>query len=90
GNFQWAANPFEGREPVPALASEFASIDAVYAFLENYQGYGGGGQYTMVIRYNKEYHYPEYFSCSVIQPADAAGAGGRFGFEITNFEVLNK
>jgi hypothetical protein len=53
------------------------------------------GEYNAWIRYNKEYHYPEFFTHGPVQPAPVPGqppnitGGGWYDFEILAFEVLD-
>ena len=43
-----------------------------------------------LIRYNTKYHYPEWFEFRVILPPGNTGAGGWFGFKVTDFRVMKE
>jgi hypothetical protein len=63
-----------------------AIADAVKGMQEGYRAW---------IRYNKEYHYPDFFCAAPIQPDPIPGQivgiiGGGYDFTITGFEVLDE
>jgi hypothetical protein len=41
----------------------------------------------VLIRYNTEYHYPEWFEFRIIFSPDYTGGGGSYGFEVIDFEA---
>jgi hypothetical protein len=72
------------------------TIDEIYATIlkEFVPRVGNETEYPhwFTIRYNAEYHYPEYFSSEVVELPQHGNIldGGYFGITITNFEVYEK
>jgi hypothetical protein len=58
------------------------TIDAMFAAIAAEVGHT---EYAFRITYNAQYHYPEYFSISIVPPAGETIDGGSYWFEITSF-----
>lgn len=74
---------------LPSEAEGFGrTIDEVYAIILERFVPEIADDISFSIRYNTEYHYPEWFEFRVILPPDFTGGGGTlFGFEVTGFDA---
>jgi hypothetical protein len=75
---------------LPSEAEDFGrTIDEVYAIILERFAPEIAEDHSLSIRYNTEYHYPEWFESRTIFPPGWNGGGGLFGFEISGFERLD-
>jgi hypothetical protein len=83
---------YDGKEPEvsvePAddleagnLSQDFKTIDDLYSYIESHRT---DTDLKFAVRYNEQYHYPEYY----LETMGPGFDGGSFGVEITEFEPL--
>jgi hypothetical protein len=76
------AGPGEPKEEL-RYSQYVKTIDEIYSYIEDLST---GNYFKFVVRYNKQYHYPEYF----LWTKGPWSLGGWFGVEVTGFELLDE